>query len=52
MKFEEVLPALRTGKKIRRKERPITTTLGLDNKLIFISVENLLADDWEIIKEN
>ena len=51
MRFEEVLPTLREGKKIRRKERPIVTTLGLDDKLVLVSAENLLADDWEIIKE-
>ncbi len=53
MKFEEVFPALREGKKIRRKswEKDIvydnTTTA-----LCFLNIPVLLsADDWEIYEE-
>lgn len=54
MKFEEVLPALREGKKIRRKEWQKThyyigsrfCDVGYE-----LSLTDLLADDWEIVKE-
>lgn len=65
MKFEEVLPALRTGKKIRRKAYPPDYYICLEDNVLkaFISYLNkltgeiklmpkdLLADDWEIVKE-
>ena len=65
MKFEEVLPALREGKKIRRKAYPPDYYICLEDKVLkaFISYYNrltggiklisrdLLADDWEIIEE-
>ena len=65
MRFEEVLPALRTGKKIRRKAYPPDNYICLEDNVLkaFISYLNkltgeiklmpkdLLADDWEIVKE-
>lgn len=65
MKFEEVLPALREGKKVRRKAYPSDYYIYLKDKELnaFISFFNrtvgeiklmtrdLLADDWEIVKE-
>ena len=65
MRFEEVLPALRTGKKVRRKAYPLNCYICLEGNMLkgFISYSNrltggitlmprdFLADDWEIIKE-
>ena len=63
MKFEEVLPALREGKKIRRTtdfwKNFIYCYQLIDNQLWdgaeewidAIDVLDLLADDWEIVKE-
>ena len=66
MKFEEVLPALREGKKIRRKNIVWKNYYGylfvIENKdKIFsdsagnddykLTKEDLLVDDWEIVKE-
>ena len=60
MKFEEVLPALLKGKKIRRKcwgkERSfivIENDSIVDNygNRLAISVNGFKADDWEIVKE-
>ncbi len=63
MKFEEVLPALREGKKIRRKNDYWLAYTGcyqlIDNQLWdmyenlidAIDIYDLLADDWEIVKE-
>ena len=60
MKFEEVLPALLEGKKIRRKcwgkERSfivIENDSIVDNygSRLAISVKGFKADDWEIVKE-
>lgn len=65
MKFEEVLPALKNGKKIRRKAYPLDYYICLEDNVLkaFISYFNrligeiklmskdLLADDWEIVKE-
>ena len=59
MKFEEVLPALKNGKKIRRKCRPnryyhiennhIVNEIG---DLYTFGVEaDILQDDWEVVKE-
>ena len=63
MKFEEVLPAFREGKKIRRKfwsneayirkgkifvfERVIDEY----NDVYVLTINDLWADDWEIVKE-
>lgn len=52
MKFEEVLTAFRSGKKITRKTQ--TPVLSHDynyNSVGYIAIRDLLADDWEIIKE-
>ena len=67
MKLEEVLPALRSGKKIRRKswERYWRWVSGGDfemsSRYFYIesyltsshcfNVEDALAEDWEIINE-
>lgn len=65
MKFEEVLPALKNGKKIRRKAYPLNCYICLEGNMLkgFISYSNRLvggikfmskdlsADDWEIVKE-
>ena len=59
MKFEEVLPALREGKKIRRKSRKREeyffakkdgSVLDEHGYNAMLYVYGLLADDWEIIK--
>ncbi len=49
MKLEEVLPALRAGKKIKRKEwiNPNTNCYMYD-----LSDIDLLAEDWEIVEES
>lgn len=60
MKFEEVLPALREGKKIRRKSwgRVHSFIIIKDDSLVDdyhcnvgIYAYDLKADDWEIVKE-
>ncbi len=62
MKFEEVLPALREGEKIKRKiwYEDINYIILNENKEIIsfkwgiydaLSIKDLLADDWEVIEE-
>lgn len=60
MKFEEVLPALREGKKIRRKSwgRVHSFIIIKDDSLVddyrcnvVIYAYDLKADDWEIVEE-
>lgn len=65
MKLEEVLPALKAGKKVRRKAYPPDNYICLEDNVLkaFISYLNrltgeiklmtrdLLADDWEIVEE-
>ena len=60
MKFEEVLPALREGKKVRRKSwgRVHSFIIIKDDSLVDdyhcnvgIYAYDLKADDWEIVKE-
>ncbi len=60
MKFEEVLPALREGKKIRRKSwgRVRSFIIIKDDSLVddyrcnvVIYAYDLEADDWEIVKK-
>ena len=60
MRFEEVLPALREGKKIRRKSwgRVHSFIIIKDDSLVddyrcnvVIYAYDLKADDWEIVKE-
>ena len=57
MKFEEVLPLLREGKKVRRKTwtegRYITASYGLIAVAgdTWMYSEGILDDDWEIYKE-
>ena len=62
MKFEEVFPALREGEKIKRKiwYEDINYIILNENKEIIslkwgiydaLSIKDLLADDWEIVKE-
>lgn len=67
MKFEEILPALREGKKIRRKDIVWQNYYGFlltsetENKIFSDNVDNcdykitkddLNADDWEIYQES
>ena len=61
MKFEEVLTALREGKRIRRKAYPLDCYICLEgnvvkafNRLtggIKLPSGDLKADDWEIIDD-
>ena len=60
MKFEEVLPALRDGKKIRRKawyEKYFIYCEGLSVykedgvNYCFMGCDQLLCDDWEVFEE-
>lgn len=60
MKFEEVLPSLRKGKKIRRKSwgRVHSFIIIKDDSLVddyrcnvVIYAYDLKADDWEIVGE-
>lgn len=51
MKFEEVLPALKEGKKIRRASSKLGITFTKDEFFRLDSTDLLQADDWEIIKE-
>lgn len=59
MKFEEVLPSLREGKKIKRKNAEKDYWLNdsfisndINNRTYdTILIEDLLADDWEIVEE-
>lgn len=66
MKFEEILPALREGKKIRRKVCPsdycmclkdgvlkafISPSDGFVGDINAIGIYDLLVDDWEVVKE-
>jgi hypothetical protein len=50
MKFEEVLPALREGKKVRRKSWDTNTFITNPN-LGNIATTSLMADDWEVCEE-
>lgn len=60
MRFDEVLPALRDGKKIRRKAYPLDYYICLEgnvvkafNRLrgeIKLPSGDLKADDWEVVK--
>jgi len=52
MKFEEILPHLRAGKKVRRKmwkEHIQSIDLTDDSRLLFKI--DTLKDDWEVIEE-
>lgn len=61
MKFEEVLPALREGKRIRLKEwekieyvyvpKNETELRAEDGQFVNLSWKDFFSDDWEIIKE-
>jgi len=48
MKFEEVLPALREGKKIRRKE--INEAFDAKDRG-FLTITSFLSEDWEVVQE-
>lgn len=59
MKFEEVLPALRAGKKVKKRgwkedfifKSPFREEIVFDDwKACNLSWEDLLADDWEVVK--
>ena len=61
MKFEEILPALREGKKIRLKEwkeieyiympKNETELRAEDYHCVNLSWKDLFSDDWEIVKK-
>ena len=59
MKFEEVSPALREGKKIRRKCMPYGYYHIKNNHIVdeygelytFAVASDILQDDWEIVEE-
>jgi hypothetical protein len=63
MKFEEVLPALREGRKIRQKRWRPEEFIKYDNKRGILSDEEgectdlnvgsaMTSEDWEIVEEN
>lgn len=52
MKFEEVLPALREGKKIRSAEWSDYLHKSKECRDEVITVYSILRDDWEVIEEN
>ena len=52
LRFEEVLPALKAGKKVRRESWCITVYFKLgDDGSGWMTVRDFLADDWEVVKE-
>ena len=60
MKFEEILPELRKGKKVKKRgwkgdfifKSPFREEIVFDDwKGCNLSWEDFLADDWEIVKE-
>ena len=60
MKFEEVLPALKEGKKIKRKNRNKINYIRIGEEDLIVDennecfpfiLEDFLADNWEIVKE-
>jgi hypothetical protein len=50
MKFEEVLPALRDGKKVRRQPWDTDVCITSTN-LGSISAKSLMENDWEVYEE-
>lgn len=50
MKFEDVLPAFREGKKIQRKTRSIQLHRS-ESESTYFTINGILADDWEIEEE-
>ena len=64
MKFEEVLPALKAGKKIRRKDWLSDGYIKMSSLRYFgeivdeyykeygLTMADLTEDDWEILEEN
>ena len=50
MKFEEVLSALREGKKIIRKVWHPIEELSSNMQKEIVKISDLLADDWEVVK--
>jgi hypothetical protein len=50
MKFEEVLPALREGKRVRQRKGAWNDWTSF-NEMMSVSTKSLLADDWEIEPE-
>jgi hypothetical protein len=51
MIFEEILPALKAGKKVRRTGWRNKNAYFTRNASIAITSEDIDADDWEILKE-
>ena len=53
MKFEEVLPALRERKEIKRKNwKSYLSYFATDNDIDVLNLNDVLADDWEIVDES
>jgi hypothetical protein len=50
MKFEEVLPEIRKGRKARRKDYPAAYLVNSD-KYRLLTVEDVFANDWELVPE-
>ena len=54
MKLEDVLPALKEGKKIRRKvwvHQVVFINIHFIGSALLSNLENLLADDWDVVEE-
>ena len=53
MKFKEAYKATQEGKNVRRKswEKNEFIDFNINDKSFFISIENALAEDWEIVEE-
>ncbi len=51
MKFEEIFPALRNGKYIKRDFWPDESTISItDWKCTELDGDDILSDDWQIIE--
>lgn len=51
MKFEKILPEIRKGKEARRKSKPDNIISGFDVCHDYGTIEDLFADDWELVPE-
>jgi hypothetical protein len=50
VKLEEILPEIRKGRKARRKDFAMVD-LDPGDKYLDLDVDDLLADDWELVPE-
>jgi hypothetical protein len=50
VKFEDILPEIRKGRKARRKDFAMVD-LEPGDKHLDLDVDDLLADDWELVPE-